>query len=296
MTKTILRATRPPFLILALAVVLLGHAAAILAGATPTLLNSALVILGGIAAHACVNLLNEYHDARSGLDEHTRRTPFSGGSGALQARPDALGAVWWTAIAALAVTLAIGVYFLWLRGWAMLPLGIGGVLLVLSYTPWLNRSAFLCLIAPGLGFGPVMVLGTELALSGQISRAGIWASLLPFYLVNNLLLLNQFPDLQADRRAGRRHFPIRFGLAVSSRVYLAFTLAALLAIVFGVLADLFPLPALLALLPASAGLYAWFGAIVCADDLAEHPRYLAANVLAAVLTPLVLAAAIAYAR
>ncbi len=121
-------------------------------------------------------------------------------------------------------------------------------------------------------------------------------SLLPFYLVNNLLLLNQYPDLQADRRAGRRHFPIRFGLTVSSRVYLGFVLAALLAILFGVLAELFPLPALFALLPASAGLYAWFGAIVYADELAEQPRYLAANVLAAVLTPLVLAAAIVYGR
>jgi 1,4-dihydroxy-2-naphthoate octaprenyltransferase len=139
-------------------------------------------------------------------------------------------------MAALALTLAIGVHFLWLRGWAMLPLGVGGLLLVLSYSPWLNRSAFMCLIAPGLGFGPVMVLGTELALSGQISRAGVWASLLPFYLVNNLLLLNQFPDLQADRQAGRRHFPIRHGLAVSSRVYLGFVLAAMLVIGCGVLA------------------------------------------------------------
>jgi 1,4-dihydroxy-2-naphthoate octaprenyltransferase len=258
--------------------------------------DSVLVVLGGIAAHACVNLLNEYHDARSGLDDHTRRTPFSGGSGALQDRPDAQAAVWWSAMAALALTLAIGVHFLWLRGWAMLPLGVGGLLLVLSYTPWLNRSAFLCLIAPGLGFGPVMVLGTELALSGQISRAGVWASLLPFYLVNNLLLLNQFPDLQADRQAGRRHFPIRHGLAVSSRVYLGFVLAAMLVIGCGVLADLFPPLALIAVLPASAGLYAWYGAIVYTDALGEEARYLAANVIAALLGPLLLAGALVFQR
>lgn len=296
MITTILRACRPGFLLLALVVVLLGHAVALLAGATATLLASTLVIVGAIAAHACVNLLNEYHDARSGLDEHTRRTPFSGGSGALQARPDAQAAVWWSAMAALAITVAVGGYFLWLRGWAMLPLGIGGLLLVLSYTPWLNRSAFLCLIAPGLGFGPVMVLGTELALSGQISPAGIWASLLPFYLVNNLLLLNQYPDLQADRQAGRRHFPIRHGLAVSSRVYLGFVLAAMLVIGCGVLVDLFPSSALIALLPASAGLYAYHGAMICAEDLAEEPRFLAANVIAALLTPALLAVTLILAR
>lgn len=288
---TVFRASRPAFLLLAAVVVLLGHAAALQAGTTPALLHSALVLLGGIAAHACVNWLNEYHDARSGLDENTRRTPFSGGSGALQADPDALTAVWWAAMAALGLTMLTGLYFLHLRGWAMLPLGIGGLLLVLSYTPWLNRSAFLCLIAPGLGFGPVMVLGSELALTGQISRVGIWVSLLPFYLVSNLLLLNQFPDLDADRRAGRRHFPIRYGLTVSSRVYLAFVVAAMGVIVSGVLAELLPKYALVALLPAGAGVYAWVGAIRYGEMLAEVPRFLAANVLAALLTPLVLAAA-----
>jgi 1,4-dihydroxy-2-naphthoate octaprenyltransferase len=291
LAATIIRASRPPFLLLALVVVLLGHAVAILGGATPALLDSAMVLLGGVAAHACVNLLNEYHDARSGLDDHTLRTPFSGGSGALQERPDALKAVWWSALAALAITVAVGVYFIWLRGWAMLPLGIGGLLLVLSYTPWLNRSAFLCLIAPGLGFGPVMVLGSELALSGQISRVGVWASLLPFYLVSNLLLLNQYPDLDADRMAGRRHFPIRHGLRISSRIYLGFVLAAMAVIVTGVLSGMFPPLALLALLPTGAALYAWVGAIRYGEMIAEAPRFLVANVLAALLTPLLLAAA-----
>jgi len=30
-------------------------------------------------------------------------------------------------------------------------------------------------------------------------------------LVNNLLLLNQFPDVDADKTVGRRHYPIAVG-------------------------------------------------------------------------------------
>ncbi len=46
--------------------------------------------------------------------------------------------------------------------------------------------------------------------------AGPWCR---FFLVSNLLLLNQFPDLEADRSAGRRHLPIVLGRPSSSQVF-----------------------------------------------------------------------------
>jgi hypothetical protein len=59
---------------------------------------------------------------------------------------------------------------------------------------------------------------------------------------------------------------------------------------------LFPPLALIAVLPASAGLYAWYGAIVYTDALGEEARYLAANVIAALLGPLLLAGALVFQR
>ena len=52
------------------------------------------------------------------------------------------------------------------------------------------------------------------------------ASLVPFFLVSNLLLLNQFPDVEADRFAGRKHFPILVGRTVSGYIYISFLIAA----------------------------------------------------------------------
>ncbi|MAK74397.1 MAG: prenyltransferase, partial [Pseudomonadales bacterium] len=81
MTMGLLLTLRPPFLLLALVTVALA------AALTPSalLLDSdwLLVLLGALAAHGAVNVLNEYADFHSGLDLHTERTPFSGGSGYL---------------------------------------------------------------------------------------------------------------------------------------------------------------------------------------------------------------------
>ena len=74
-------------------------------------------------------------------------------------------------------------------------LGLAGLLLVFGYTIWFTRDPYLCLIAPGLGFGPFMVMGTHFVLTGNYAWTAFIASLIPFFLVSNLLLLNQFPDV-----------------------------------------------------------------------------------------------------
>ena len=79
-----------------------------------------------------------------------------------------------------------------------------------------------------------MVMGTNLVLSGENSWTAFIASLVPFFLVSDLLLLNQFPDVEADQTVGRRNLPIVIGRQISSLVYGAFLLAAYLTIIFGV--------------------------------------------------------------
>ena len=79
-----LKEIRANFLLLPVVLVAVGAGAAHRAG--PVHLPSlALILVGVILAHVSVNLFNEYSDWRTGIDEHTPRTPFSGGSGILQA-------------------------------------------------------------------------------------------------------------------------------------------------------------------------------------------------------------------
>jgi 1,4-dihydroxy-2-naphthoate octaprenyltransferase len=185
----------------------------------------------------------------------------------------------------LVVAGLIGLYFLYIRGLALLPLGLLGIVSILAYTPWITRSPFLCLIAPGLGFGLFMVMGTDFVLTGSYSWAAFWTSLVPFFLVSNLLLLNQFPDVEADRSVGRRHYPIVLGRRKSSYIYAAFLLGTYLSLVVAVILDYLPLASLLGFASLLLAIPTVRGVLRYADDLGKLMPFLGLNVILTVVTP-----------
>jgi len=280
---------RVTFLILNPACVMLGTATAVRSGSAVNLWHLLLAFLGAVSAHISVNALNEYHDYKSGLDFTTRRTPFSGGSGALPESPGKAHVALATGVFSLALTGIIGIYFLRARGLWLLPLGLLGMATVVVYTVWLTTMPLLCLIAPGVGFGTVMVMGTHFVLAGSYSWSAFVASLLPFFLVSNLLLLNQFPDVEADDGVGRRHLPIVIGRKASVWVYGGFLAATYLAIVIGVLAGMFPRTGLLALATVPLAVITTRGAARFAEDIPRLIPYMGRNVVITILTPVLLA-------
>jgi len=248
--KYILGPMRLPFLILTPACVSLGFGTALWTQGSVSSFQVIMVLVGAVAAHISVNTFNEYFDFKSGLDFHTQRTPFSGGSGTLPANPHIAKHALVIALSAFAVVAGIGLYFLMIRGPALLAIGIPGLFLLIFYTPWIAYNPYICLIAPGLGFGPFMVLGTHFALTGSYNWTSLVASMIPFFLVNNLLLLNQFPDVEADRAVGRKHFPIVIGRRASSLLYIGFQLMAYLMLIWGVYNQYLPKTSLLGLATA----------------------------------------------
>jgi 1,4-dihydroxy-2-naphthoate octaprenyltransferase len=292
--QTLLQATRPAFLILSPICVFLGTSTAIAAHNTVDTTVLILIITAAMCAHISVNTLNEYADFKSGLDLVTVKTPFSGGSGALPREPAMAKAVLYAGLVTLFTTSAIGIYFVNHHSMLLLPIGIIGLMIILTYTKWINRWPLLCLIAPGLGFGILMVVGTHLVLTDRYSLTPWLAALVPFFLVNNLLLLNQYPDTQADKSIGRNHIVIAFGTRISSYVYGLFFIAAYSTILLGVYYGFFPALSLIALLPIALSAYAIKGAFIHAENIGTHTQYLGANVGAALLTPLLLGISIAF--
>lgn len=283
-------AVRPNFMVLTPICVLLGVAVAVHEAGRIDVADALVALLGAALAHAAVNLLNEYDDFRSGLDAITVRTPFSGGSGTLPAHPEAASATLAAGVVSVAGTVLVGFYFAWSRGLAIVPLGLLGLVIVVAYTPWITRHPLICLLAPGLGFGPLMVMGTAFVLTGQYTPAAAWASLAPLFLVSELLLVNQFPDVEADRQIGRHHLPILLGRRASARIYAAFLLAAFAAIALGAAAGLLPGWSLLGLLPLPAALYLARGVMQRAEDQPRLIPLLGLNV-ATILGTLALYAA-----
>jgi 1,4-dihydroxy-2-naphthoate octaprenyltransferase len=280
---------RIPFLVLTPACVLLGLGTAWWSAGSVNWFHFTLALIGALASHISVNAFNEYFDYKSGLDELTLRTPFSGGSGRLQQSPEMARPTLIMAWGFLFLIAGIGLYFAVAVGPEILPLGLLGLLIIYFYTTWVTRFPFLCLIAPGLGFGTLMVMGTHFALTGSYSWTAFSASLIPFFLVSNLLLLNQFPDVEADRRIGRKHYPIQIGRTQSSRIYLVFLVSPFIVILVGAASGIFPLTGLIGLLGMVLVVPIFKGILSYAEDIENLIPVMGQNVLVNLGTPVLLA-------
>ena len=287
-----LKTIRPPFLVLTPVCVFLGLSTSLATDSPVNLFVVFLVMSGAISAHISVNTLNEFYDFKSGLDFKTEKTAFSGGSGALPDSPEMAGTILALGLASLMVTVVIGIYLVLERGAQILPIGLAGVILVITYTQWINRFPFLCLIAPGLGFGVFMVVGSHVVLTGGYSELPWFVPLVPFFLVNNLLLINQYPDIEADASIGRNTFPIAFGLNKSNITYTFSFLAAYSLILINIFREHLPSLGFIAVIPAVFSLFALLGVSKYALKIGDYPQYMGANVAAAILTPLLLGVSI----
>lgn len=212
--KGIITVIRVPFLLLALILGILGAAVAWyearLWGSPFHLGYALLATFGLLVAHAAVNIFNDYFDARSGLDYKTRRTPFSGGSGAAPEGLLTVGQVLWLGIGCIVILVPIAVFFVVKSGAMLLPLLVIALLLIILYTPVILKTPW-PEWSPGLGLGILPVLGAYFVHTGSYS-ANAWVASMPsFFLVHNLLLLNEFPDAEADVTVGRRTLPVIVG-------------------------------------------------------------------------------------
>lgn len=287
----IFRETRPQFLVLTPAcfIVGLGTASYVLGGIGKTHLEYVVIaFVGAVFSHIATNVLNDYFDYRSGLDLRTQRTPFSGGSGILPEDAMQPRGVLALGTLSLLVVAAVGIYFLKVRGWGILPLGIIGIVVIIAYTPLVTKSPFFCLVAPGLGFGPLMVMGTHYVLTGRYDWIAFHASLVPGFLVSNLLLLNQFPDSEADKTVDRRHLPIAIGKRASSYVYAVMALCAFGWVLAAKVIGLFPTGTLLSLLPLPLAMLTIRGVIHNAENTNALVSFLGKNVMYTLTTPFLL--------
>ncbi|MFC1919290.1 prenyltransferase [Chloroflexota bacterium] len=283
--KILFLETRPQFLLLSVVLAFLGTAMAWYYGDFH-LGHAILAGVGLILAHIAVNVLNDYFDYRSGIDKETQRTPFSGGSGMLPTEMLKPKQVLWFGLIAFLLTIPIGIYFVVAIGWELLPLILIGALTVILYTPILTKIGW-PEWAPGAGLGTLPVLGAFYVQTGEFTLPAVIASIPSGILVHNLLFLNEFPDMEADRKGGRKTLPITLGLPKSSILYSALTIATYLWIIGSVAAQVMPVFTLLALLSLFWGIKAIQGALKY-DKPAMMMQAQGANVLVVLLFQLLL--------
>jgi len=276
---------RSPFLVLSVVLAFLGTCIAWYDGAFH-LGYALLAFFGLLLAHISVNVLNEYFDYRSGVDFETQRTPFSGGSGALPTGLLKPKQALWLGLGSLLAIIPIGIYFTITKGWLLLPLLLVAAACIILYTPFILKMGW-PEWAPGVGLGFLPVLGVYFIQTANYTWPVIVASVPSGILVHNLLLLNEFPDVEADRKAGRKTLPIAVGKAKASIAYSVLTVAVYLWIIGGVVAGLMPLFSLIALLTLPFAIKAIQGALKY-QELTKLVPAMANNVLVVLLTQFLL--------
>ena len=277
--------TRPQFLLLSVVLAFLGTCIAWYDGYFH-LGYALLAFLGLLLCHISVNVLNDYFDYRSGIDLEVKRTPFSGGSGILPAALLKPRQVLWFGLVSFLLAVPIGVYFVIARGWALLPLLLVAAACTLLYTPFLTKVGW-PEWAPGVGLGALPVLGVYFVQTTAYTLPAVIASIPSGILVQNLLLLNEFPDVEADSKAGRKTLPSVVGKAKAGMVYSILTLIVYLWIIGWVVAGKMPAFSLLALLTLPLAIKAIQGARKH-QEMSQLLPAMANNVLVVLLTQFLL--------
>ncbi len=279
--------TRPQFLTLSVVLAFLGTAVAWYDGFF-NLWYALLAGFGLILTHVSVNTLNDYFDYRSGIDLATRRTPFSGGSGILPAGLLTPKQALWLGLGVFIITIPIGIYFIVIldNGWQLLPLLGVAAFFILLYSPFILKRPWPEWVA-GAGLGALPILGLYFVQANAYTWLAVIASIPSFLLVHNLLLLNEFPDAEADIKAKRKTLPLTIGKKNAAIFYTVAAIATYAWIFAWAMARVIPGWTLLALLTIPLAIRAINGALHNEDPAKIMPG-MAANVMMMLFTQLLL--------
>ena len=257
--KRLFHATRPKFFPASVLPVVAGTAWGVLVAGQFDGVLFMLALLATVCVHAGSNVLNDVGDETIGTDRvnDTRIYPYTGGSRFIQVGILDAAVMARLGISLLAAGALGGLLLVILKGPLVLAFGIAGVLLGVLYSLGPVRLSSLGLgeTAVAVAFGVLPVCG-----AAWLQGAGLDWSLLLFSVpisawVAAILLINEVPDIAADKATGKGTLPVRFGLGGTALIYLAYHAAAFAAVTVltfhGALPLLAPLLSVALLLPAT---------------------------------------------
>ncbi len=242
-------AARAPFFTATLIPIVLGTVIAWYQTAVFSTGRFFLALIGGILIHAGLNMMNDYYDHLSGVDEINQTpTPFSGGSRMIQNGILKPRQVLLASLLCFAAGAVIGLYLNFiLPGNTILIVGIIGMFFAIFYTANPLHIGYTGLgeITCFLGFGPVMVLGSYYVQNPQFSWFPVLASVPVAILIAAVLYINEFPDYISDKEKNKRTLVVILGKAKAIKIYYILIVLTYLWVAAGIALNLFPLSAVM---------------------------------------------------
>ncbi|GIW45238.1 MAG: hypothetical protein KatS3mg077_2520 [Candidatus Binatia bacterium] len=174
------------------------------------------VIAGIFALEWAKNASGEIFDFRSGVDAAVApkdRSPFSGGKRVLVDGMLTVGETRSISLVGYALCALVGGVIAVFREPLALPLGLIGAALAYYYHAPPLQLAYRGFgeLAVFVAYGPLLTVGTYRVLATSWSAEVLWISLVYGLLVAAFLWINEFPDFEADRSAGKRTCVVRLG-------------------------------------------------------------------------------------
>ena len=245
-----LRATRLPFLTATFVPVILGVAVAANDGRFH-LGFALLTLLGASCIHLGLNVANDVFDTMSGADAaNTTPTQFSGGSRVVHYGLMSIRSLALISAAFYLTGMAIGLYLAFERGfWPLFWIGFIGLAISVIYTapPFRLVHRGIGEVAVGIGFGPIVVLGSYFVQAQRLSWEAAYVSFPVAIFIALILYLNEIPDRAGDARAGKFTLPVRWLRERVIAVYAGAVWLAYAVIAVGAVTGFIPRPTLLAL-------------------------------------------------
>jgi 1,4-dihydroxy-2-naphthoate octaprenyltransferase len=202
-------------------------------------------LLGAVLLHSGTNIVNEIYDVRKGIDTiASPRASHAIVKGRLTERDASF-----LAVLAFGLAILVGLYLVALRGPAIVVLGLIGLAGGYFYTAPPFHYKFRALGVP-LVFvlmGPLMVVGSYFAITGDWSLEALVVSIPVGCLVAAVLHGNEWRDIGEDTRAGIVTLSSRIGREWAHYTYVGLVLAAYISLGLAVAFRLLPPTTMIAL-------------------------------------------------
>jgi 1,4-dihydroxy-2-naphthoate octaprenyltransferase len=201
-------AARPRTLPAAVAPVLVGTALA-WRDQSADFAAAALCLGFALLVQIGTNFANDYYDFMKGADTAARVGPRRAVAAGLVAPTTMRWVMWATFAAAFACGLGL---LAWGGPW-LLVIGIASILCGVAYTggPWPLGYHGLGDVFVFLFFGLVAVSTTYFVQTARVSVDALVAGVPIGLLAANILVVNNYRDVETDRAAGKRTLAVRFG-------------------------------------------------------------------------------------
>ena len=211
-----------------------------------------LVLIVVIINHIGLNMADDYFDYKHAVDKLKRgeKNPYTGGSGTLTSGAVKPANMLLAFSICFLITISAGLYLTAIRGLPVLLLGLFGVFCAIFYTaPPLSFSHH------GFGelsilvnFGGIIGLGAYYVQSQMFTLEAFLATLPIGLMVFSMIVINEIPDIEEDRSAGKFTLIVRYGRAAGVKLYTMSWLCAYVIILGAVILRLIPVFTLLTLL------------------------------------------------